>query len=181
MDTRSETMRALRLATTAARCKAPVLSRPLESTHRMASTLVVADHNNASLFPATLSAVTAATKLGGDIDVLVGGAGCGAVAEAAAKIPGVKRVLKSESDCLAKGLAENMEALVLTLQACPLPLAAPNLERRTRLRVSLTFEKCRSQSSVVLMCSGMCWPRAFLLKCQRASDMGRCCTTLQGL
>ncbi|KAJ1492879.1 hypothetical protein T484DRAFT_1770125 [Baffinella frigidus] len=94
-----------------------VLARPVHSTRRMASTLVIADHNNAALFPATLSAVTAAMKLGGDITVLVGGAACGAVAEAAAKVAGVKVVIKADSECLGKGNAENMESLVLKLQA----------------------------------------------------------------
>ena len=46
--------------------------------------LVIAEHDNAELKPATLHTVTAAAAIGGDIDVLVAGSGCGAVGEAAA-------------------------------------------------------------------------------------------------
>ena len=57
------------------------------------SILVVADHDNAELKPATLVVVAAAQAIGGDIDVLVAGEGCGAVAEAASKVAGVAKVL----------------------------------------------------------------------------------------
>lgn len=77
--------------------------------------LVFADHDNASLGDATHKTVTAATKLGGDVDVLVAGKGCGAVAEAAAKISGVRKVLVAESDALENALAEAVEALVVPL------------------------------------------------------------------
>ena len=52
--------------------------------------LVIAEHDNAVLKPATLVAVTAGTKLGGEVALLVAGQGCSAVAEAAAKIAGVQ-------------------------------------------------------------------------------------------
>ncbi len=77
--------------------------------------LVLADHDNASLGDATHKTVTAATKFGGDVDVLVAGKGCGAVAEAAAKISGVRKVLVAESDALENALAEAVEALVVPL------------------------------------------------------------------
>ena len=51
-------------------------------------TLVIAEHDNASLKTATLNAVAAAGALGGDVDILVAGAGCGGVADAAAQVPG---------------------------------------------------------------------------------------------
>lgn len=54
--------------------------------------LVYADHDNAALGSATLNTVTAAAALGGDIHVLVAGAGCAAVAEEAAKVNGVARL-----------------------------------------------------------------------------------------
>ncbi|MDQ5880494.1 MAG: electron transfer flavoprotein alpha subunit, partial [Pseudomonadota bacterium] len=54
--------------------------------------LVIAEHDNTSLKPATLNAVSAAAKIGGDIHVLVAGSGCGAAAEAAAKVAGVAKV-----------------------------------------------------------------------------------------
>ena len=58
------------------------------------SVLVVAEHDNSELKPATRVAVAAAEKMGGDIHVLVAGAGCAAVAEAAAKVAGVGKVLQ---------------------------------------------------------------------------------------
>jgi electron transfer flavoprotein alpha subunit len=51
--------------------------------------LVIAEHDNAALNAATLNVVAAAKEIGGDIDVLVAGEACSAVAEAAAKIDGV--------------------------------------------------------------------------------------------
>ena len=60
------------------------------------SVLVVAEHDNAALKPATLNAVTAAAKIGGEIHVLVAGGGCRPVAEAAAKIAGVAKVLLAD-------------------------------------------------------------------------------------
>jgi len=83
------------------------------SASRSASTLVLATHDNKTLNPATLSAVTAASKIGGDVTVLVGGHECGAVADAAAKVAGVSKVLKADHPCLAKGLPENLEGLIL--------------------------------------------------------------------
>ena len=56
------------------------------------STLVLAEHDNADLKDATLATITAATQLGGDVHVLVAGAGCASVAEAAAKVAGVAKV-----------------------------------------------------------------------------------------
>jgi electron transfer flavoprotein alpha subunit len=79
--------------------------------------LVVAAHNNASLKEATSKVVSAAAKFGGDVDILVAGEGVGAVADAAAKIAGVRKVLKAESGPLAKQLAEAMEALIVPLAA----------------------------------------------------------------
>ncbi len=77
--------------------------------------LVVADHDNADVRPATLNTVTAAAALGGDIDVLVAGAGCAAAAEAAAKIAGVRRVLLADAAHLGHGLAENVAPAVAGL------------------------------------------------------------------
>ncbi|MFC6197545.1 electron transfer flavoprotein subunit alpha/FixB family protein [Ponticaulis profundi] len=77
--------------------------------------LVIADHDNASLTDATHKTVTAAGKVGGDIDVLVAGKGAGDVAAAAAKISGVNKVLHAEGNALEKQLAESMEALIVSL------------------------------------------------------------------
>ncbi len=77
--------------------------------------LVVAEHDNASVRPATLNTVSAATQLGGEVHVLVAGSGAGAAATAAAAIAGVAKVLHADSEAFAHGLAENVAAQVLAL------------------------------------------------------------------
>ena len=79
--------------------------------------LVIADHDNATLRDATHKTVTAALKLSSDVDVLVAGQGAKAVADAAARIDGVRKVLFAESAELGQGLAEAFEALVVPLAA----------------------------------------------------------------
>jgi len=79
------------------------------------SVLVVAEHDNAGIKPATLNAVTAATELDSDVQVLVAGTGCDGAAAAAAKIAGVTKVLKADAPHLANGLAENVAPLVAKL------------------------------------------------------------------
>ena len=74
--------------------------------------LVVAEHNNQTLNPATLNTVNAAIKLGGEIHVLVAGKDCKSVAEAAAKIDGVTKVIHADDDSYAHELAENMANLI---------------------------------------------------------------------
>ena len=61
------------------------------------SILVIAEHDNATLKAATLNTVTAATQLGDEVTVLVAGHNCGAAAQAAAKIAGVKKVLHADA------------------------------------------------------------------------------------
>jgi electron transfer flavoprotein alpha subunit len=77
--------------------------------------LVLADHDNAHLRDTTNKTITAAQGLSSDIDVLVLGNGAGAVAEAAAKIAGVRKVLVIESDDLGRMVAEAVQAAVLPL------------------------------------------------------------------
>ncbi|MDH4608163.1 electron transfer flavoprotein subunit alpha/FixB family protein, partial [Pseudomonas sp. BN102] len=77
--------------------------------------LVVAEHTNAALAAATLNTVTAAQKIGGDIHVLVAGQGVGAVAEAAAKIAGVAKVLVADNAAYAHQLPENVAPLIAEL------------------------------------------------------------------
>lgn len=77
--------------------------------------LVIAEHNNKALQGATKHAVTAAGQMGGDIAVLVAGAGCEAVAKEAAQLAGVAKVLLADSAEYAYGLAENMAPLVAKL------------------------------------------------------------------
>jgi electron transfer flavoprotein alpha subunit len=79
--------------------------------------LVVAEHDNQSVKPATRNAVTAATKLGSDITVLVAGQGCHGAADAAAKIAGVTKVLVADAPELAHGLPENLAPLIADLGA----------------------------------------------------------------
>ena len=79
------------------------------------SVLVIAEHDNADLKPATLNTVTAATKLGSDVAVLVAGHNCAAVAERAAKIVGVTKVLKADDARYAHALAEPLADLVISL------------------------------------------------------------------
>ena len=81
------------------------------------SILVYAEHDNASLKGATLNTVAAAQAIGGDITVLVAGSGCGAVAEEAAKVAGVSKVLVADNAAYANQLAENIGDLVTELAA----------------------------------------------------------------
>ncbi len=81
------------------------------------STLIVAEHDNAEIKPATLNAVTAAGELPGETHVLVAGADCGAAGEAAAKIAGVDKVLVADDAAYDHGLAENIGPLVAKLAA----------------------------------------------------------------
>ena len=74
--------------------------------------LVLAEHDNKELKPATLNAVAAAAKIDGDVHVLVAGSCCGAVADAAAKIAGVSKVLKADNTALANQLGENVAPLI---------------------------------------------------------------------
>ncbi|WP_322057255.1 electron transfer flavoprotein subunit alpha/FixB family protein [Paraburkholderia sp. J63] len=77
--------------------------------------LVIAEHDNVSIKAATLNAIAAAQKIGGDVHVLVAGHNAQAAAEAAAKIAGVSRVLLADAPQLEVGLAENVEATVLSI------------------------------------------------------------------
>ncbi|KZY87072.1 electron transfer flavoprotein subunit beta, partial [Oleiphilus sp. HI0072] len=79
------------------------------------SILVIADHDNGSIKPVTLNVLSAAKAIGGDIDVLVAGEGCGAAAEAAAKAEGVAKVLVADNAAYGHSLAENLSLLVADL------------------------------------------------------------------
>ncbi|WP_437881383.1 electron transfer flavoprotein subunit alpha/FixB family protein [Pseudomonas sp. LRF_L74] len=77
--------------------------------------LVIAEHSNGALAPATLNVVTAAQQIGGDVHVLVAGQGVSAVAEAAAKVAGVSKVLSADNAAFAHQLPENIAPLVVEL------------------------------------------------------------------
>ena len=75
--------------------------------------LVIAEHDNESLKPATLNAVTAAAQIGGEIHLLVAGSACAAVAQNAAQIAGVGKVLLADAPHYADHSPENIAALVV--------------------------------------------------------------------
>ena len=79
--------------------------------------LVIAEHDNAALNAATLNVVAAAKQIGGDIEVLVAGEACGAVADAAAKIDGISKVVIADNAAYKYQIAESMGDLVAELGA----------------------------------------------------------------
>ena len=81
--------------------------------------LVIAEHDNAVLKAATLNAVTAAAKIGGEIHLLVAGANCGSVAEQAAKVAGVAKVKVVDAAHYGDQTAENLAALIVAAVANP--------------------------------------------------------------
>ncbi len=87
--------------------------------------LLLAEHDNKVLAPATAKALTAARAFGGDVDILVAGEGCRAVAEGASKLEGVREVLLAEAPYLAQRLAEEVAATVLALMGNYAVLLAP--------------------------------------------------------
>ncbi len=79
------------------------------------SVLVLAEHDGNEIKDATLVAVTAAGKLGGDVHLLVAGEGAKAAADAGAEIAGVTKVLLADDAAYAHGLAENVAPLAVSL------------------------------------------------------------------
>ena len=79
------------------------------------TSLVIAEHDNTSIKPATLNTIAAAAQCGGDVHVLVAGFNAAAAASAAAHIAGVAKVLHADEAGLAHGLAENVAAQVLAI------------------------------------------------------------------
>lgn len=87
--------------------------------------LVIAEHDHTLIKAATLNTVAAATRIGGDIHVLVAGSNARAAADAAAKIAGVSKVLLADAPQLAEGLAENVEGTVLNIAKSYSHILAP--------------------------------------------------------
>lgn len=83
---------------------------------RFQSTLIVAEHNNEKLNPATLHAVTAAKALGGDISCLVVGTSCGAVAKEVAAVGGISKILVAENAAYEGFLPEKLTPVLLASQ-----------------------------------------------------------------
>jgi len=92
------------------------LFRPMCSFSRHGSTLVLAEHDNATLNPATLNAITAAKAVGGDITCLVAGTSCDAVAKEVAGLDGVSKVLVAENAAYAGFLPEKLTPVLLASQ-----------------------------------------------------------------
>ena len=89
------------------------------------SILVLAEHDNQSLKPVTLSVIAAAKAIGADVTLLVAGHQCGEVAEQAAQVVGVQKVLLADAPAYAHQLAENVSQLLLEqAQGCSHVLAA---------------------------------------------------------
>src|SRR5215472_7444117 len=93
------------------------------------TTLLIAEHDNASVKDATSKALTAALALGADVHVLVAGQNAKAAADAAAKLEGVKKVLLAEGDAYAHDLAEPLAALIVSLDPAYNALVAPATSR----------------------------------------------------
>ena len=89
------------------------------------TTLIVAEHHNTRLDETTARAVAAATRIGGEIHVLVAGFGCRGCAEAAARLQGVAKVLVADDSRLEHGLAEPLSALIVSMAAAYDVLLAP--------------------------------------------------------
>ena len=90
------------------------------------STLVIAEHDNSSIKPATLNTVAAAQAMGADVDILVAGADCAAAGAAAAAIAGVRKVLVADNAVYANQLAENLALLIADLGASYDNIVAPS-------------------------------------------------------
>ena len=79
------------------------------------SNLVVVEHDNNEIAAATLHTVTAAQQIGGDIDLLIAGENCAAVADAAAQIAGISKVKVADNAMFAHHLAENLSTLIVEM------------------------------------------------------------------
>ena len=121
------------------------------------SVLVVAEHDNAQIKPATRNTVTAAAKLG-EVVVLVAGHDCKAAAEAAAKIAGVARVLVADAALYAHPLAESLAALVAGLAKSHGHVLAPATTFGKNLMPTAPPSLSASASSS-LKFSALCMPR----------------------
>ena len=93
------------------------------------TTLLIAEHDNASLKDATNKALTAAAALGADVEVLVAGENAKAAADAAAKLAGVKKVLLADGALYAHDLAEPLAALIVSLAPGYDAIVAPATSR----------------------------------------------------
>lgn len=77
--------------------------------------LIIADHNNTSLFDAVAKTVTAAAGIGSDIDILVAGSGCENAAQEASKLAGIRKVIQVDDPVYAHQVAEPVASLIVSL------------------------------------------------------------------
>ncbi|MFZ6649542.1 electron transfer flavoprotein subunit alpha/FixB family protein [Undibacterium sp. TJN25] len=89
------------------------------------TTLVIAEHDNASLKGSTLNTITAAVQCGGDVHVLVAGHNAAAAAQAASQVAGVAKVLLADAAHFADGLAENVAEQALAIASAYSHILAP--------------------------------------------------------
>lgn len=90
------------------------------------SILILAEHDNTAINPATLSTIAAAKQIGGEIHVLVTGADCAAAANSAAQADGVAKVFKADAAELAHHLAENIAPIIVELASGYSHILAPS-------------------------------------------------------
>ena len=108
------------------------------------TTLVIAEHDNASLKGATFNTVAAALKIGGDVHVLVAGHEAGAAAQAAAQIPGVAQVLHAE----ALGCAHDCRHVVRVGDVFQDEVEAPTPLRKHLVQPDHTRSRCKLAKGV---------------------------------
>ena len=118
------------------------------------SVLVLAEHDNAVLKDATLAAVTAAGELGGEVHLLVAGAGAQAVADAAAKVGGVAKVLLADDPAFGHALAENLAPLIVGLMANYDAFVAPATTRGKNIAPRVAAALDIAQISEILTVEG---------------------------
>jgi electron transfer flavoprotein alpha subunit len=118
------------------------------------SVLVLAEHDNAVLKDATLAAVTAAGQLGGDVHLLVAGKGAQGVADAAAKVAGVAKVLLADDAAYENALAENVAPLITGLMAGYDAFVAPATTRGKNVAPRVAAALDVAQISEILSVEG---------------------------
>jgi electron transfer flavoprotein alpha subunit len=117
------------------------------------TSLVLVEHDNSEIKGATLNTVAAAQALGGEIHLLVAGSGSGAVAEAAARITGVAKVLHADSPEYADGIAENLAPLMVSVSEGYSHILAPadtfGKNIMPRVAVALDVQQISDISAVI--------------------------------
>lgn len=119
------------------------------------SILVIAEHDNQSLKGATLNAMTAASKIGGDVHIAVIGANLGAVAQAAASVAGVSKVLTFDDAALAEQTSEAVTAQILSVanQYSHIIAAASSMAKSVLPRVAAKLDVAQVSEIVEVVSS----------------------------